>query len=155
MVDLVAASEADREILANLLQFELHDLSEFEPQDVGADGRFSYDYLATYFEDDPARKAWLIYSAETVIGFALARLLPTDEWSIAEFFVLRAYRRQGVGRAAARAVLATHPGPWVVEFVPQDEAAAGFWRRVVGEHTAGAFVERSAEDPPRASLRFG
>jgi predicted acetyltransferase len=60
---------------------------------------------------------------------------------MAEFFVLRRYRRQGVGERAARAAFGRFPGPWEVRERAGNDAAIAFWRRVIHRHTAGRFQE--------------
>jgi predicted acetyltransferase len=60
---------------------------------------------------------------------------------MAEFFILRRYRRQGVGARAARAVFDRFPGAWQVRQRPENAAAIAFWRRVIDRHTAGRFRE--------------
>jgi predicted acetyltransferase len=47
-----------------------------------------------------------------------------------EFFVVRAVRARGVGRAAAEALFALHPGAWEIPFQEENATAARFWRGV-------------------------
>jgi predicted acetyltransferase len=50
---------------------------------------------------------------------------------MSEFFVMRKYRRGGVGREAARLVFALFPGAWQVRQLHGNDAATAFWRAVV------------------------
>ena len=62
-------------------------------------------------------------------GFALVRSgTPHD---MAEFFVLRKYRRGGIGRAAARAVFARFPGAWQTRQQWENTGAIDFWRTAI------------------------
>jgi predicted acetyltransferase len=63
-----------------------------------------------------------------------------------QFFVLKKYRRQGVGQLLATSALAALPGRWEVGQVPQNLAAQAFWRRVIGEYTAGRFREHEVRE---------
>lgn len=63
--------------------------------------------------------------------------------SIAEFFILRRYRRSGVGAEAARQIFnALPPGKWVVAQTLTNTPAQRFWRAVIGAYTEGRFSER-------------
>lgn len=73
-------------------------------------------------------------------GFALVRL--TDPTELAEFFVLRKYRRGGIGTAAAREVIARHPGRWAVGQIAANAPATAFWRRAIPV----GFEERRSSD---------
>jgi len=67
-------------------------------------------------------------------------------WVIAEFFVMRKYRRQGVGRAAAFQVFDRFPGRWEVAEITSNVGAQAFWRKVIGEYTGGDFAETVLDD---------
>jgi predicted acetyltransferase len=58
-----------------------------------------------------------------------------------QFFVLKKYRRKGVGDLLARSVFAALPGRWEVGQMPQNQAAQAFWRKVIGLYTGGQFKE--------------
>ena len=109
-VSLVRATRDHAPLLANLLELYTHDLSAIFPVELGADGRFGYDKLPLYWDEPASRHAFLIERAGCVAGFAFATrgLQPgtaADELDVAEFFVLRAHRRAGVGRLAAARLL--------------------------------------------------
>ena len=54
-----------------------------------------------------------------------------------EFFILRRYRRQGIGERAARMLFDHFPGRWTVYTFPQNIAARAFWHGVIGRYTHG------------------
>ena len=127
-VTLRAATDADRPVIERLLQLYLHDMTEFLPFPVGGDGAFQYGYLDRFW-----RHPYLIEVAGELAGFALVidecPVTETpDVWFMAEFFVLRAHRGRGVGRAAFEAIVKQHSGPWHVAVIDRNLAAAGFWR---------------------------
>jgi predicted acetyltransferase len=110
-IHLVAARPSQKPVIANLIQLYLHDMTEFMPFPVGADGRFKYDFLDRFW-----RHPYLILSGEEIAGFALVidecPLTGTQPcWFMAEFFVLKAHRGRGAGRAALDLALAAHPRP--------------------------------------------
>jgi predicted acetyltransferase len=140
---IVSATEDQKPVIANLIQLYLYDMTESMPFPVGPDGRFEYDFLERFW-----RFPYLTYADNEIAGFALV----IDEcpltgrnpcWFMAEFFVLKAYRRGGVGQAALRAALALHPGDWHIA-VPHANAPAGaFWNK--------ALTDRS---PAQRDIRF-
>jgi predicted acetyltransferase len=64
---------------------------------------------------------------------------------VADFFVLRSYRRHGYGLALAHALFDRFAGRWVIEQLPDEVDATAFWRRAirayVGERFADAITE--------------
>jgi predicted acetyltransferase len=61
---------------------------------------------------------------------------------VAEFFILRLYRRTGVGRLAAFLLWNRLPGHWVVRVSEAHRAGLSFWERTIREYTGGAFAQK-------------
>lgn len=147
---LEAATDQERPLLARLLQFYLHDFSEFDHEPVDELGRFAYDDEGfARFWTEPDWHALLLRVGGRPAGFVLLRErgtgpLALDRNWIAEFFVMRAYRGRGLGRAMARAVFDRFSGPWQVGQTATNTPARAFWRRVIGEYTGGRYEERRA-----------
>jgi predicted acetyltransferase len=127
-VEVHVATIDDKPIVAQLLELYAHDFSEFEDADVDETGRFGYGRLDSYWTESE-RHPFLIRVDGKLAGVALVRAgKPHD---MAEFFVMRKYRRGGVGRDAARAVFAKFPGEWQVRQLNSNPAATAFWRRAI------------------------
>ena len=129
------ARNEDKAAIANLIQLYLHDLTEFMPFPVGADGRFEYGFLDRFW-----RFPYFIMQDNEIAGLALV----IDEcpltgqspcWFMAEFFVLRAYRGRGVGKAALDLALKAHPGAWHIAVPHANAAAQKFWPRALGDRS--------------------
>ena len=60
---------------------------------------------------------------------------------MAEFFVMRKYRRRGVGKQMAFNVFDRLPGKWEVRQVAENNAGIAFWRRIILEYTGGNVQE--------------
>ncbi len=161
---MVEAPAAQRPVLDRLLQLYLHDFSEFAPigsphGEVDAEGRFTYPRVERYWQEI-GHVALLIRADDHLAGFALvnqwsALELPLDH-SVAEFFVLRKYRRARVGTRAALLVFRRYPGRWEVPVAWYNPPAQAFWRGVAGE-LAPVEVEEIAGDGKRWAgpvLRF-
>jgi predicted acetyltransferase len=149
VVTLEPATERDAALLENLLELYLHDLSEaFASIELGADGRFGYDGLPSYWSEPERRFAFLIRCDERVVGFALAtRGSPVSDdpkvLDVAEFFVLRRYRRSGTDRRAAFLLWDRLPGHWIVRVAKNNHGALPFWRHTIDEYTSGAAMEEA------------
>ena len=133
-------------MLSNLLELYVHDLSEIFPVALGPEGRFGYEKLPLYWAEPAVRHAFLIRQGRHVAGFAFAtRGSPAtddpEDLDVAEFFVLRGYRRSGVGRQAAMALWDSMPGHWVVRVAEANRAGLSFWSEVIRAYTSGDFVE--------------
>lgn len=144
--ELTPASVNDKPILRNLLELCQHDYSEFNQADVDEHGLFGYNYLDHYWTEE-GRYAFFVKVAGRVAGFALVRQLDDATHSMAEFFILRKYRRHGLGRRAAHHIFDMFPGAWSVSQEAGNLPAQAFWRRVILEYTDGDYEEASLEHP--------
>jgi predicted acetyltransferase len=136
-------------LLANLFELYAHDLSAAFELDIGADGRFGYPKLASYWREPDRHFPFLIRVGTELAGFVLAtRGSPAttdpDDLDVAELFVLRRHRRAGVGAAVARALWDRLPGHWIVRVAERNAGALPFWTRVVTDHTRGRFTRALA-----------
>jgi predicted acetyltransferase len=143
-------------LLSNLLELYIHDLSVVFPHgELGADGRFGYTRLPLYFGEPDRRFPFVIRSEGRVAGFALAKrgspVVPDpDVLDVAEFFVLRKYRRSGIGRQAAFLLWNRLPGRWTVRVSEGNSGALDFWRDAIAAYTHGALTESAMDGEPHA-----
>jgi predicted acetyltransferase len=149
------ATPADVGLLSNLLELYVHDLSAAFAIELGPDGRFGYPYLDRYWAEPERRFPFLIRRGARVVGFVLAmRGSPVtddpDVFDIAEFFVLRRYRRHGVGRHAAALLWGRFAGKWIVRVSEGNPGALQFWAGVIAELTRGAATESTRPGTPHA-----
>ena len=109
--------------------------------------------LALYWLE-PGRRPYLIRVDGQVAGFALVRALERPGLhELAEFYVGQAFRRQGVGRAAAWTLFEGQPGDWQLNVLTGNRNALAFWLRVVPCGT----VPLPVDDPeawPHLRFRF-
>src|SRR6478609_6169454 len=121
-------TDADRPMIERLWQLYRHDLSEFRASMPDEDGRYKPGRLPLHFAGDEDRCGYVVERDGGPAGFVLVRGLVDPPLRIAEFFVVRAARRNGVGRAAALRLLELHPGRWEIAFQDENPQAARFWR---------------------------
>lgn len=135
----------DKPILERLMQLYLYDFSEIEGCDLNRKGLFEYKYLDSYWTQ-LGRFPFVTYVDDRIAGFVLVNshsYLPRkgEVKSIAEFFIMRKYRRSGIGRMAAFRIFDRFPGKWEVQETKRNLAAQRFWRRIIDEYTRGNFME--------------
>ena len=139
-----AAQSADRLPLYRMLELYQYELSDIWDQDLDLHGEYGYA-LDRYFEES-AFKAFVALVAGKYAGFALAdravKIASSGKW-MDQFFVLKKYRRTGLGSSLAVAVFKALPGYWEVGQMPANLAAQSFWRRTIAQHTNGAFTEHT------------
>jgi predicted acetyltransferase len=127
-VEVRSANLAEKDALDQLLELYLHDLSEMTGADVDRRGRYDYRFLDDYWTE-PDLHPFLIRVDGRLAGLALvASGAPHD---MAEFFVMRKYRRRGVGSRAALALFAMFPGEWQVRQISANRDATTFWHSVI------------------------
>lgn len=146
-IEITEAAISDKPTLRQLLGLYQYDFSEFEGTDVGPHGVYGYRYLDHYWTE-PDRHPYLIRVGGQLAGFALVNrraVSGEDRWSLAEFFVMRKYRRRGIGGYAATYVFDLWPGKWEVAQVASHPGSSVFWRKVIQRYMRGGFEERQAE----------
>jgi predicted acetyltransferase len=154
-IEVAPASLHEKDVLRNLLELYLHDISEMTGDDVDDSGLFGYRYLDLYWTE-PERYPFLIRVDGKLAGFALVRqagsmiedaISPGDVCThMAEFFIMRKYRRQGIGARVARELFDRFPGRWEVNEIVENPAAQAFWRKVIGEYSGGVYEEVFLDD---------
>jgi predicted acetyltransferase len=77
-----------------------------------------------------------------VAGGGQAPPSASPEYSMAEFFIARAWRRRGIGAQAVRLLLDRFTGQWLITEHLINKAAVEFWRRVVAAYTGSTYQER-------------
>jgi predicted acetyltransferase len=136
-------------VLQNLGQLYRYDLSEAYRHLPNPDGTFNNRHLDRFLTgDNPEHRAWLITAAGAIGGFVLTVPITDGSMSIGDFFVVRALRRTGVGRRAARQVIAMMPGRWSVGFQRYNPGAQAFWSQVATDFVGAGWAIR--DDPPVA-----
>ena len=141
-IDVRIATVEDRLPVQRMLELYQHDLSDIWDQDLDCHGE--YGYALDHYWGAEGCHAFVATASGRYAGLALvnrAVRVGTDGRWMDQFFVLRKYRRRGVGESLARSVFTALPGRWEVGQMPANHAAQAFWRKVIGEYTSGQFKE--------------
>ena len=146
-VTLALVDRSHRAVLENLGQLYRHDLSEAYGHLPNPDGTFHNRRLDQFRTGaDSSQQMWLITVAGGLGGFVLTRGTEDGGRTISDFFVVRALRRTGVGREAARQVIAMTRGRWRIGFQFYNPGAERFWKLVATD--AAGISWTTFDDPP-------
>src|SRR5207237_4636633 len=106
-IEVAAARVEEKPLLRQMMELYQYDFSVLENSDLNEHGFWDYPYLDHYWVE-PDRFPFIVRVSGKLAGFVLVNkytCLPGNEWSIAEFVILRRYRRPGVGGQVAGQIL--------------------------------------------------
>lgn len=154
---------SDRRWIAGIYREFLDDLSAMQTglfPALGEVGHGAADQVTRWFA---ARDIHVltILQVDAPVGFAVIapgagpRGTQTADFRMAEFFVSRPARRLGVGAAAVKLIFDRFPGRWEILENQHNQAAVGFWRKVVAGYTRGNYEERIVNGDVRQRFATG
>ena len=150
-IALDAVVSADVPVLNRLMQLYVYDFSEIMDLDVADDGIFFSGQTTGTYQPEPWRHAFLLRVEGRLAGFVIldekSRITGDPEvMDVAQFFVMRKYRKKGVGAAAATRAFDLFPRKWEVRQTSTNVAATAFWRATIARYTHGRFEEVVLDD---------
>ena len=137
----------DKPVLSRRLELYQYDLSEVWPQTLNEHGE--YGFAVDRYLRNPRLRAYFFLVDGAYAGFGLVDpdvSLPQNEFWMGQFFVMKRYRRMGVGTQGARFIFDQFRGKWEVGQMPLNLPAQAFWRRTIAEYTGGQYVEHELHD---------
>ncbi|WP_054957285.1 GNAT family N-acetyltransferase [Paenibacillus dakarensis] len=150
MLEVLAVSYEDKTVLHNLIQLYRYDSSEYDEHVLNKYGLYQYKYLDHQWTDE-YRHPFFIFKDNELAGFALiivgvpkefVKLSGSQETNVvSDFFVLRKYRGQGVGKQAAFHIFDMYPSAWEIRQTQKNQPANQFWNKVINEYTNGRYKE--------------
>ena len=136
-VELIQVKTEDREKVKGLFQYYLYEMSDFLSLSPSERGLFEYPehVLESYWNCDD-HYPFLIHCNGEIAGFSLLRKYPPDKtwYDIGQFFVLKKFNGQGVGKKAFELSVSMFPGQWITRVLIENNRALSFWTSVVGNN---------------------
>ncbi|MBQ3865003.1 MAG: GNAT family N-acetyltransferase [Clostridia bacterium] len=133
MISLRKVGKEDRELLWNINQKYLYEMTNFYDDPMDQNGNYGYGHFDEYFTD-PRRTAYFLYDEETLVGFAMlcpySNLNLDPDYTMAEFTIFPAFRRKHLALEAARMILAAHRGLWEIKYNEKNVAGKQLWNLV-------------------------
>ncbi len=156
-IQVLPATDADYSVVQNLSSYYTYDFTEYLGMPCPESGRFDggcdemlagwkagYSYL------------FVIRVGGELAGFA-AVALDKPEYCMQEFFILRKFRRQGVGQAVAHRLFDQFAGKWRVGLFIANTPALHFWPSAIQQYIGAERLQVDECDSPwgrRQTLRF-
>ncbi len=130
-------------VFIQMMELYKYDFSEYSNDDINEYGYFGYPHIDDYWNEE-GRFPYFIRVDGKLAGLVLVRscceynnlLQPHN---IAEFFIMKKYRKKGVGKYAAQKIFDRFPGGWEISVWSNNSAAQCFWKSVVNEYAEGNY----------------
>ena len=137
MIRLQRVTPDQRQLLFNLNQKYLYEMTNYYDDPLDERGNLHYGHFDEYFTD-PNRTALLIYDGDALAGFAMLNPCSyfggTVDHVMAEFTIFPMYRRRHLATGAAEAIFERWPGRWEVKFNEKNAEARSLWTRVTARY---------------------
>jgi predicted acetyltransferase len=144
-VQLLPAAPDQLPLLQNLWHLYIHDFTDYLDEEVDEQGHFAFDYDMRRYFQKPGFWSYVPRVTDRIAGFALVsdRIYQRrgEGRQVDEFFILRRYRRKGIGRSVAFQMYDMFRGYWETAVIGPNLPAQHFWRKVIGDYTDGRFEE--------------
>lgn len=133
MTELRKVKKEEKNLLYNLLQKYLYEMSGVYGDDIDGEGNYAYRYFEPYFTDE-TRKALFIIEDGAVAGFVMLNnhsfVGGNPDNLIAEFCVLPKFRKNHIAKRAFALLCSEYQGKWELKYSVKNLPAAKFWNEV-------------------------
>ncbi len=137
MIRLQTIQAKDRDLLWNINQKYLYEMTKFYDDSMDENGNYHYGHFDDYFSD-PKRVAYFIYNDDTLIGFAMlcpySNISQNPDYTMAEFTIFPSYRRKHFALDTAKMILEKHPGKWEIKYNEKNDGAKRLWNAVTAPY---------------------
>ncbi len=142
MVILKEVKAKDRELLWNINQKYLYEMTLYYSDDMDENGNYQYGYFDAYFTESE-RKAYFIFEGENIVGFVMINtysyLGHEPDNVIAEFTIFPSYRHRGIATKAAYLILNKFPGKWEIKFNEKNIGAKKLWESIAEQYSPNIY----------------
>lgn len=132
-IEIRRAERGELPVVRNLMELYQYDFSELDGTDLDDHGQYGYDDLERFW-DTPLWSVYIMKVDGKWAGFTLTNdevLTAGNTLAVVEFFVVRKYRRLGLGRRAAREIMTRFPAKWEIRVIKENPAALNFWQTLL------------------------
>ncbi len=159
-IELVPVQESEKSVLRQMIELYEYDLSVYTHEDLNQHGFYGYSYF-DYYWNEKNRYAYFVKCDSILCGFVLVNdycyaLKGEASKSISEFFIMKKFRRFGIGKKIANEIFDLFPGKWEVNQIPGNEISYKFWETVISEYTDGDYEKSivNTEDGEKQAIVF-
>lgn len=132
-------NEDNLNILENLFQLYIHDISKELSWDCNENGIFEAYSLSEWLNNQD-NFGYLIYIEDKLAGFVMIdkefKVLTSgnNNYDLSEIFILNNYKGKGLASSVVKKVFDMHKGNWESRPVPKSISALTFWEKVFAQN---------------------
>ncbi len=130
MIRLQKVEAKDKDLLWNINQKYLYEMTNYYDDPMDENGNYHYGHFDDYFTD-PKRVAYFIYSDDVLAGFAMlnpySNIEQEPDYTMAEFTIFPSYRRKHLALETSQIILEKHPGKWEIKYNEKNNGAKKLW----------------------------
>ena len=148
-------TDRNKQLFKNLWQFFGYDFSEMNKMDVNENGEYTLpDDLDEYIESNNYC-SYIVKVKGMTAGLAVIKFIEDEGINyFRHFFIMRKFRRLGVGKETVFKIFQLYPGRWRVSQFDFNIPAISFWRSVIKEYTDGQYTETRRRDDKGPQQEF-
>jgi len=148
LIQLIPASLSDYSAIQNMARFYVYDMSEYMGSEPGweipEDGLYECIDFKKYWESDSTASPFLIKYKDELAGFVILDKKGSDDkvdFNMAQFFILRKFKKKGLGKFVAQSFFEKFKGLWEVNVMLENHGAYEFWKKIIADYAQGDFTE--------------
>ncbi|GAB2191417.1 hypothetical protein MAH1_30250 [Sessilibacter sp. MAH1] len=141
-VKLKRITKDKEDIIISLFNCYIYEFSAMLNSNLPTNGRyFKHKHLIEPYWSESDHIPYFIEVNNEIAGFVFIRKFPEDNerYDIDQFFVLKRYSRQGIGRSAFNLCVQLYPGKWLIRVLKENKRALEFWQNSINAITNGQF----------------
>ena len=143
-IEIIAASLEKKPIIAQLYELYTYEMTDLADFDINDNGYYGYKELPLYWNDSN-KHPYLVWVNKKLAGFVLVQKgspidANPDVWDIAEFFIMRKFRKQGIGRFVAQYIWSQFDGSWQVRVWDNNKVAHAFWAAAIEKYLKKSLI---------------
>ena len=156
-IQITPASIEQQSVIAQLYELYTYEMTDLADFDINDNGYYGYSDLPLYWTT-PNRYPYLIWVNNKLAGFVLIQQgSPIDNdnpdiWDISEFFIMRKFRKKGIGQFVAQSIWDSHPDSWQVRVWENNTTAHQFWNNAIGKFIGKIIIPVKMTDQEHEGL---
>jgi predicted acetyltransferase len=159
-MQIIKVEHDRKDILKHLMTLFLHDLSEFNGDlEINQDtGLFEFDVFEWFFEKEGLTPFFITFE-NNIIGFILLQSghytnQEHYDYFLNSFFILKKYRRRGLGRETCKQFFNQFPGRYTIGQVSNNVRAIHFWKNVYKSLNIEFYEREMIEDGHKVFYQY-
>lgn len=137
MVELRLVKPQEKELLWNIHQKYLYEMTNYYDDKMDETGNYQYGYFDAYFIE-PERKALFLYNDEQLIGFAMVNpysyINGHPDYVLAEFTIFPAFRKRHLAAEAVKKIFDRYQGSWEIKYNEKNAPARELWTKTTAKY---------------------